>query len=300
MRVDELQYINDKDQRLACTFFYPDKYDPNRKYETVPVGHGMGGSDQSSYIAPSIRRIVSTDRIGVSYNLRGAHPSHPDTSDLTPQNALSDIRHVMEFIANKKCVDKDKIVPINASYSGNIIAQYAASANSVAFAGIISHATAVRPMHKFEKKLKKMYGVYRRLWEWKKLYPVEIDKKKCMLPYGIYDFFSKHDLVKEAAPLIKVPFIGIHGTEDDLAPIDDMREFAAALTQSPFVRLYEIKNAPHDMRNCEKGNFLDQAIDYSHQAVDMITKQSIIVDVNNVPYELPQPANAQIKELKIA
>lgn len=301
MIVEKLHYKNDKKQKIDCDFHYPENYDGKAKLETIMLGHGLGGSKESEYIKKSIRPIVDSGRLAVSYNVRGAHPVKPKTGDLTPQNMISDLKHVSEFVASHKSVDDKRIIAINASYTANGILEYAAQPNSVRFVGIVDHSTVVKPLTSFQRRLSMYGGLFLRAWEIWGSYPANIDGKICKLPYGVYKFFSQRDMMRDVAPNITCKVSFIHGTKDFLGPIDHVRELAAALVNSSRVELYEIQGAPHDMKN----GALERAIKFSEQAVEIMygndykDKQTPnkaweygrLVDVNGQPYITPSGNN---------
>ncbi len=263
-------FSNGQPHKLKATFHYPDGVDPRESRPTVIVGHGLGGSKDGPHVMESVGLITSAGYNVFAYNLRGAHPVTPDTSGLTPQNMINDVRCAAEFAAGHRSVDPDNIVALNFSYTAHGVLAYSAKPDSVKFKGIVANSTVVRPLEAdmFQRALKKIG----RLPAWRTFgyYTAPIGGHRCKLPYEVYTHFSdpKNDLVKNIAPNVACPVVLIHGTEDPLAPIDQIRELAGALTHKT---LYEIQGAKHDMQ----GEHLTRAHQYNMDALDMMLGHSL-------------------------
>jgi pimeloyl-ACP methyl ester carboxylesterase len=69
------------------------------------------------------------------------------------------------------------------------------------------------------------------------------DDSNCPLSQAFMDDLAKINSVADEAPNIKVPWLLIHGAEDDVVPISDSREIFAKANQPK--ELYEIPGANH-------------------------------------------------------
>ena len=69
------------------------------------------------------------------------------------------------------------------------------------------------------------------------------DDEKCPLSQSYMDDLAGIDTVVNLAPAIKVPWLLVHGTEDDVVPISDSREIFAKANLP--AQLLEIKGAGH-------------------------------------------------------
>jgi dipeptidyl aminopeptidase/acylaminoacyl peptidase len=69
------------------------------------------------------------------------------------------------------------------------------------------------------------------------------DDTNCPLSQAYMDDMRKINTVVNEAPKIKVPWLLVHGTEDDVVPIADSREIFAKANQPK--ELFEIPDANH-------------------------------------------------------
>ena len=108
--------------RLAARIFEPES--PRDGAPLLVLVHGLGGSEESSYIAVSTARLLALGYPVLQLNLRGAGPSRPHCREQYHAGRTQDLADAFAALATEHL--RDGVVAVGFSLGGNMILKYAA------------------------------------------------------------------------------------------------------------------------------------------------------------------------------
>lgn len=237
-------------------------------FPVVMLVHGFGGSINSAYIKRSLHKIIEAGAAAFSFNFTNLNPSRVDTSDLTPDNALQDMRAAFEFIKKHPSVDASRILGVGASFGAYTLMRYEAENHDEALKGLVLLSVVPIPLKPFDRFLT---PAKKRFWRWVGHVVHEVDGLKCRISYKLYDECSRIDILGEVAPKIHKPVVIVNGDRDILASVDDIRALEKSLNASPHVAVNILEGAEHEFsyipRNGEMLSEFEKAVQHVQGAI---------------------------------
>lgn len=259
MQIEEGSFKNPKNLDLRYRLMLPYEKETGNvekfphKFPVVVLVHGFGGTINSFYIKRSLAKITECGAAAFSFNLTNLHPTHVDTSELTPENALADLRTAMQFIKNHPRIDADRIIAIGASFGAYTLMRYEAEAQDEAIRAMVMYSAVPVPLKPFNKL---MTPAKLRFWRLLGHIAQDIDGFRCRISYRVYEECSRIDILRDVAPKIRKPVTLIHGDIDELTSVEDLHDLRAALTASPEVQMHILPGARHEFCYIPRHNHL--------------------------------------------
>ena len=229
-------------------------YIPNEDIDKIVIAcHGFGGDKESSAIK-YLAETIYKDNIGlICFDFPGHGQSEVNGDKLTISNCINDIEAIETYIKNRF---GDKIeINIFATSFGAYITLLKIFTRGTQYNKIILRAPAIKmdeifkdtllrePFEKFKEKKVTTLGFERKIMISYKFYEDLVNNK-------IIDLYNNNQHI-----------LIIQGTEDDVAPIKDTKEFLSLDPEN--IELYEIVGADHRMKkDGELGKAINKAYSY--------------------------------------
>lgn len=292
MQIEEGSFKNPRNIDLKYRLMLPYEHeaDENHKFPLVILVHGFGGSINSAYIKRALHKVSECGVAAFSFNLTNMHKgTGVDTSNLTPENALEDLKTAMEFIKHHPKIDASRIVGVAASFGAYTLMRYEAEMQDDALKALILFSAVPVPLKPFEKYLT---PVKMRFWRMIGHVAQEVDGFKCRISYKLYEECKRIDILGDVAPKITKPVTLVHGDNDILTSLEDLYMLKNALRKSPEVNTYVMHGAEHEFgyipRTGHEHSEFEQAVSYVQTIIrDTFRKQEKLADIETEEDEIP-------------
>ena len=244
-------------QILSKQNYYIDvnEYIPEKLNKNIIAVHGFGG-DKNSNVIVALANELNKYNIGiVSFDFPGHGKSTVDGKFFTVSNSINDLNSVEEYILQKYNVP----IGIFATSYGSYITLLNIGKNIKQYSDVILRCPAID-----------MYNIFR-----KNILTITDEEFKtngfCELGYDrkiniTFEYYEelKNNNIQEIIKNLYLPITIIHGTEDDMAPIDDSIKFQNKFNK--FVTLEKVYGADHRFK---KEGELEKILD--------ITKKHLLI-----------------------
>ncbi len=219
----------------------------------VVFAPGFGSSLQtSSYIQESLERVAELGAVAISFNyshIKVKPNNDVDTGKLTCENADDDFRRVLDFAKNNPMIDNKKLVGMGCSFGANTMFRV----KDMDLAAYIAFSLVPDFIKPFQEKLTQQK---RLLWKMSQYFlgagtKQVIDGHVQEISYQLFEQAEKINL-QERVSDIKQPVTLIHGTEDILASVDDIKALQQSMTQSSNINVHFIEGAGHKFQDQPK------------------------------------------------
>lgn len=237
-RVEELQLLNHRGQRLAATRHRPPGWRPGGG--AVVVCHGMLSSRASPKHRALCDELARRGLLAMRFDFAGRGQSEGETAEITYARQVEDLEAAVASIR----AETDRIGLIGSSMGGAVAILFAREAPAVrCVAGI---ATVGRPRAVLERLTGTAVIAGGR--------GVEIEGT--WLGPGLVRSALETDVVG-AARALRCPLLLVHGALDRVVPIEQALELRAAAADA---RLEVIRDGDHLLHRPEDQRFLERVV----------------------------------------
>lgn len=258
---------------ISYRMMWPEK--PDSSIPAVILAPGFGSSLQTSpYIEHSLKHVAALGAVAVSFNY--SHTSVKDkvvdTGKLTCENAEDDVRRMIDFARSNSMVDPDSVVGMGCSFGAHTLLRL----KDESLAAYILFSLVPDFAKPFQDKLtpqkRMLWKLSQSLFGRGTRQMISGDVQE--INYHLFEQAEKFDIKKKVQEL-KKPLTIIHGTEDILASVDDIK----ALQQNPGTNVHFIEGAGHafslEPKKGDTKSELQQAIQFAQQSfLNLFTKQA--------------------------
>lgn len=225
------------DRKEQADLYRPTTLQPGVKYPGIVIIHGGGwaigerGAKREINIGTTLARNGYVG-LSIDYILQ-----KEDAPKIWPQN-LDDCKTAVRWLRSNCAmyqIDVDHIGVIGGSAGGHLAAMVGVTGN----ADELQPATG--PYREQSSKVQAVVDLYGPMADREKWIPILVDPNNP----------RADELTKQITPLSHLdrndpPILILHGTADDIVPLDDSERFAAALTKAGVVNeLIIVPDAPH-------------------------------------------------------
>jgi pimeloyl-ACP methyl ester carboxylesterase len=207
---------NSHGERLDYSFHAGDK---NSK-TIVVIGHGVTGNKDRPFVVALAEALAKSgvNALRISFSGNGASGGRFVDSTITKEAA--DLGSVLDALAGWR------VGYIGHSMGGAVGVLRASADARIQF--LVSLAGMVHTKAFADREFGSVKPGAGFMW----------DDEKCPLSQTYMDDMARPHTVVDKAPLIKVPWLFVHGSEDDVVPIQDTRDiFAKANEPKQFIEL---------------------------------------------------------------
>lgn len=241
-------YTNDRNEKWEYRCVLP--HDKPLTY-CVQV-HGFSSTIDSDYVINGERGITGIGMAAVAFNLTGASRKGVKTHNLTPDNALNDMRHFMTQIKADDTLNHDRPAILGTSFGAYTSVRYAAekcrmNPDNPGIGHLVLQCTVPNPIKPFRERVERSaMGIqYNKiLWKMVGYMPQMIAGDLCWISYKMYSESKNVDLYTLARD-VTCPVTIIHADRDELAPLDDIYPLRDAFVNAKSVNLHVVPNAGH-------------------------------------------------------
>lgn len=243
MNVEDVKIKSKNNYNISASL-----YIPNEDIDKIVIAcHGFGGDKESSAIK-YLAETIYKDNIGlICFDFPGHGQSEVNGDKLTISNCINDIEAIETYIKNRF---GDKIeINIFATSFGAYITLLKIFTRRTQYNKIILRAPAIKMDEIFKDTL--LREPFEKFKE-RKVTTIGFERKM-LISYEFYEDLAKNKIIDlyNSNQYILI----IQGTEDDVAPIKDTKEFLSLDPNN--IELYEIDGADHRMK---KDGELEKAI----------------------------------------
>lgn len=219
----------------------------------VVFAPGFGSSLQtSSYIQESLERVAEMGAVAISFNyshIKVKPNNDVDTGKLTCENADDDLRRMLDFAKNNPMIDAGKLVGMGCSFGANTLFRV----KDMDLAAYIAFSLVPDFIKPFQEKLTHQK---RLLWKMSQYFlgagtKQVIDGHVQEISYQLFEQAEKINLQERVSDITQ-PVTLIHGTEDILASVDDIKALKESMTQSSNINVHFIEGAGHKFKDQPK------------------------------------------------
>ncbi len=251
--VEKLIEINSKEYQISTKIYLPEENVQLK--EMIIACHGFAGDKESSAIKMLAEEMIKNGIGVICFDFPGHGESNADGSKLTIDNCMQDINTVENYIKQ----EYDNLpISIFATSFGAYIALINIARNNKKYKNIILRSPAIRMANIYR------YNLLREPEEEYKNrgYTKLGFERELIIPYSFMQELDNNDIFTMYKNMIIPKIDIIQGDKDDVAPINDTKEFVSLNPQK--IKLYIIEGADHRMKG--EGE-LDKAINYSKEII---------------------------------
>lgn len=210
------------------------EYIPEKLNKIIIAVHGFGGDKDSSVIVALANELNKYNIGVVCFDFPGHGSSAVDGNFFTVANSINDLNSVEEYILQKYNVP----VGIFATSYGGYITLLNIGKNIKQYSDVILRCPAIDMYNIFKKNILTITDE-----EFEKKGFCELGyERKINITFKYYNEL-KNNKIQEIIKNLYLPITIIHGTEDDMAPINDSIEFKNKFEK--LVTLEKVYGADH-------------------------------------------------------
>lgn len=246
-------FKNQNNQKLVGILHMPRR--GKGPYPAVVVGHGLSSSKDSTYRKDLCDRLARNEIVALRFDLAGHGDSQGKFRDVTVSQGIEDIKSAINFVKSLEEVDPSRIGIWGCSLSGNQAAYVAASDKKIKAIALFAPAIDFAEI----AKLRWPQEIFNK---WKKTGALNY-KPGHTLNYSFHLDSVKRKAYK-AADKIKAATLVIHGSKDDVVPVNQSKEFYKLLTCTK--KLEIILNGDHRIsRKPWKDRVVNKSVAWFHK-----------------------------------
>ncbi len=218
-----LEVRNDQGERLDCAFH---SGAPGRR-DVLVLGHGVTANKDRPFLV-ALAQATSAAGIAtlrVSFSGNGASEGRFEDSCISKE--VRDLGAVLDAL------DGHRVAYAGHSMGGAVGVLRAASDERVRL--LVSLAGMVHVRRFAERKFGALVPGRDTMW----------DKPECPLSQAFLDDMERIDSVAELGARIRVPWLLVHGTGDEVVPLADSLDVLACAPQGADARLVRLEGADH-------------------------------------------------------
>lgn len=243
MNIENINIDSKNHYKISSKLYLPSK-DTTR---FVIACHGFGGDKESSAIQYLAETIYKDNMALICFDFPGHGQSEVEADKLTISNCINDIETIEIYL--KQRFGKDIQINIFATSFGAYITLLKIFTRNTMYNKIILRSPAIKMDKIFKDTL-----LREPFEEFKKNKVTSMGyERKMLITYNFYEELRSHRLLELYNNNQHI--LIIQGTKDDIAPINDTKEFI--LLDKENLELYEIPGADHRMK---KDGELEKAI----------------------------------------
>ena len=207
---------NEQNEKLDYSFQQGDKYPGH----IVVIGHGVTGNKDRPFVVSLGQGLAQAGISALRFSFSGNGYSEGKFTDSTISKEVSDLGCVLDHLNNYT------LCYVGHSMGGAVGVIRASTDERIKY--LISLAGMVDTKGFADREFGDVTPDNGFMWE----------EPQCPLSQIYMDDMAKTDSVVELASRIKVPWLLVHGTEDDVVPVQDSLDiFAKANEPKEFVKL---------------------------------------------------------------
>lgn len=244
---------NIKIKSLKNYYININEYIPEEMKKVIIAVHGFGGDKESTVIVALANELNKYDIGLICFDFPGHGQSEVDGNYFTVENSINDLNEVEKYVREKYKLP----IGIFATSYGGYITLLNISKNKKEYSDVILRCPAIDMFNIFRKNILNISE------------EEFIQKGFCELGYErkiniIYEYFEELEKnnVKEIVDSLTIPIVIIHGTEDDMAPIEDSIELEEKFKE--YVVLEKVYGADHRFK---KEGELEKIIEISKKYI---------------------------------
>lgn len=210
------------------------EYIPEKMKKVIIAVHGFGG-DKNSTVIVALANELNKYNIGlVCFDFPGHGQSEVDGNYFTVENSINDLNEVEKYVKEKYKLP----IGIFATSYGAYITLLNIGKNKKEYSDVILRCPAIDMFNIFRKNILNISED-----DFKQKGYCELGyERKINIIYKYFEELEKNN-VKEIIKEVNIPIVIIHGTEDDMAPIEDSIEFERKFKEN--VILEKVYGADH-------------------------------------------------------
>jgi len=200
-------------------------FHPGTGDHIVVLGHGVTGNKDRPFVVALAEGLAKAGIPALRFSFAGNGASEGRFVDANISKEVGDLGAVLEALAGKA------IAYVGHSMGGAVGVLRASQDSRIRF--LISLAGMVHTADFARREFGMVKPGEGFMW----------DNEDCPLSQAYMDDLGKIGSVVDRAPLIRVPWLLIHGSEDDVVPLQDSRDIYARANDPK--ELFEIPGASH-------------------------------------------------------
>ena len=234
MNIENIKVKGKNNYNISSSLYLPSK-NINR---IVVACHGFGGDKESSAIKYLAETIYPKNIGLICFDFPGHGKSEVGADKLTISNCINDIDSIETYLKNR--FGNEIEINIFATSFGAYITLLKIFTNKTRYNKIILRAPAIKMDEIFEKSL-----LRDSLDTFKKQKVTTLGfERKMVISYNFYEDLKNNKILNKYNNNQHI--LIIQGTDDDVAPIKDTKEFLSLDPEN--IELYEIIGADHRMK----------------------------------------------------
>ncbi|MDF1798822.1 MAG: alpha/beta fold hydrolase [Planctomycetota bacterium] len=216
--------LNASGEALEYTYFAA----PNQRAATVVIGHGLTANMHREWATTLATELAAAGYGSLRFSFSGNGDSEGDFLDSCPTKELADLRAVLDTL------EEAGIAPlVYVGHSmGGAVGVMLMGAGEERVKALVSLAGMVHTQGFVERRLSDC-GIGELMW----------DKPECPMGQTFLDDMSAVESVLPLAPDVRVPWLLVHGSQDDVVPPSESVEAQAAAGVS--AELVVLEGADH-------------------------------------------------------
>jgi len=215
------EITNQQGERIDYSF-HPGKADSK---DLVVIGHGVTGNKDRPFVVALAEGLANAGIPALRISFSGNGASGGKFTDSTVSKEVSDLGSVLEVLSDRR------ICYAGHSMGGAVGVLRASQDSRIRL--LVSLAGMVHTKAFADREFGSVKPGEGCMW----------DEPACPLSQAYMDDMAKIDSVADRAPQIKVPWLLVHGIEDDVVPIQDSYDIFRQANDP--VELIEIKGSNH-------------------------------------------------------
>jgi alpha/beta superfamily hydrolase len=215
------EITNQQGERIDYSF-HPGKADSK---DLVVIGHGVTGNKDRPFVVALAEGLANAGIPALRISFSGNGASGGKFTDSTVSKEVSDLGSVLEVLSDRR------ICYAGHSMGGAVGVLRASQDGRIRL--LVSLAGMVHTKAFADREFGSVKPGEGCMW----------DEPACPLSQAYMDDMAKIDSVADRAPQIKVPWLLVHGIEDDVVPIQDSYDIFRQANDP--VELIEIKGSNH-------------------------------------------------------
>lgn len=251
--MEKIVNIKSKKYKISSKIYLPDKNVELK--EMIIACHGFAGDKESSAIKLLAEEMIK-NKVGViCFDFPGHGESETNATNLTIDNCIQDINIIEDYIKQNY---KNIPISIFSTSFGAYLTLINIAQNNRSYKNIILRSPAI-----------KMANVYRHTLlrenenDYKNRGYTKLGfERELIIPYKFMEELDSNDIFEMYKDIEPPQIYIIQGDQDDIAPIEDTREFVDMNCKN--IKLYIIEGAEHRMKG--EGE-LEKAIEYSKEII---------------------------------
>ena len=215
------EICNAQGERLDFTYHYARE----RARELVIIGHGVTGNKDRPFVVALAEGLAKAGIPSIRFSFSGNGTSQGKFSESTITKEVADLGSVIDAVADRE------ICYIGHSMGGAVGVLRAAKDPRIR--ALVSLAGMVHTKAFAEREFGMVKPGEGFMW----------DDTNCPLSQVYMDDMARIGSVVNEAPKIKVPWLFVHGTEDDVVPLQDSLDIVARANEPK--QLIQLPGANH-------------------------------------------------------